>query len=203
MRAGKLFGSVKLRKKSAAGLNADYYIVGLGNPGGKYAHTRHNAGFDVIEILSQRHGIPVRMHMYNARLGKGEIAGKRVVMTMPQTYMNNSGESVKEMAKALGVKASQLILVYDDIDLKMGTVRIKARGSAGTHNGMKSVIYHLQTEEFMRVRVGIGKPEGGIIDHVLGEYTDKQAAFDTLVKAADAVEAILSDGVEQAQTRYN
>jgi PTH1 family peptidyl-tRNA hydrolase len=203
MRAGKLFGSAKLRKKSPAGLSADYYIVGLGNPGGKYAHTRHNAGFDVIEILSQRHGIPVRMHMYKARLGKGGIAGKRVVMAMPQTYMNNSGESVKEMAKALGVKVSQLILVYDDIDLKTGTVRIKARGSAGTHNGMKSVIFHLQTEEFARVRVGIGKPEGDLIDHVLGEYADKQAAFDTLLKAADAVEAIIEGGVEQAQSRYN
>jgi PTH1 family peptidyl-tRNA hydrolase len=177
--------------------------VGLGNPGGKYAHTRHNAGFDVIEILSQRHGIPVRMHMYKARLGKGEIRDKRVVMAMPQTYMNNSGESVKEMAKALGVKANQLIIVYDDLDLKTGTVRIKARGSAGTHNGMKSVIYHLQTEEIVRVRVGIGKPDGDIIDHVLGEYDDKQAAFDTLTKAADAVEAILADGVEQAQCRYN
>ncbi len=203
MRAGKLFGSAKLRKKTPAGLSADYYIVGLGNPGGKYAHTRHNAGFDVIDMLSQRHGISVRMHMYSARLGKGDIAGKRVVMAMPQTYMNKSGESVKEMAKALGIKASQLILVYDDLDLKSGTVRIKARGSAGTHNGMKSVIYHLQTEEFVRVRVGIGRPEGDIIDHVLGEYDDKQTAFDTLSKAADAVEAILSDGVEQAQSRYN
>ncbi len=203
MRAGKLFGSAKLRKKSPAGLAADYYIIGLGNPGGKYAHTRHNAGFDVIDILSQRHGIPVRMHEYSARIGKGEIFGKRVVLGMPQTYMNNSGESVKEMAKALGIKANQLILVYDDVDLKTGSVRIKERGSAGTHNGMKSVIYHLQTDEFVRVRVGIGKPDGDIIDHVLGEYADKQAAYDTLTRAADAVEAILTDGVAQAQSRYN
>ena len=203
MRAGKLFGSAKLRKKSPAGLSADFYIVGLGNPGGKYAHTRHNAGFDVIDMLSQRHGISVRMHEISARVGKGEMMGKRVVLCMPQTYMNNSGESVKQMAKALGVKASQLILVYDDVDLKTGTVRIKERGSAGTHNGMKSVIYHLQTDEFVRVRVGIGKPEGDIIDHVLSEYTDKQAAYDTLTKAADAVEAILADGVTQAQSRYN
>ena len=107
------------------------------------------------------------------------------------------------MAKALGIKADRLILVYDDVDLKTGTVRIKERGSAGTHNGMKSVIYHLQTEEFVRVRVGIGKPEGDIIDHVLGEYADKQAAYDTLTKAANAVEAILEGGVTQAQSRYN
>lgn len=203
MRAGKLFGSSKLRKKSSADLSADYYLVGLGNPGGKYAHTRHNAGFDVIDILSQRHGIPVRIHVYDARLGKGDIAGRRVVLAMPQTYMNNSGISVKEMVKTLGVKANQLILVYDDVDLKTDTVRIKERGSAGTHNGMKSVIYHLATDEFVRVRVGIGRPDGDIVDHVLGEYTDKQAAFDTLTKAADAVEAILRDGIAQAQSRYN
>lgn len=203
MRAGRLFGSARFRKKSAEGLSADYYIIGLGNPGGKYAHTRHNAGFDVVDILSQRHRIPVRIHAYQARLGKGQIGGKRVVLAMPQTFMNNSGESVKQMAQALGLRAEQLILVYDDVDLKTGTVRIKARGSAGSHNGMKSVIYHLQTEEFVRVRVGIGKPDGDIIDHVLGEYTDRQAAFDTLTKAADAVEAIIADGVLEAQSRFN
>ncbi len=203
MHAGKLFGSAKLRKKSSADLSGDYYIIGLGNPGGKYAHTRHNAGFDVIEILSSRHHIPVRIHTYSARLGKGTIGGKRVVLAMPQTYMNKSGESVKEMAQALGIRADQLILVYDDVDLKTGSIRIKARGSAGSHNGMKSVIYQLQTEEFVRVRVGIGRPEGDIIDHVLGEYSDKQAAFDTLTKAADAVEAIISDGVLDAQSRFN
>jgi PTH1 family peptidyl-tRNA hydrolase len=177
--------------------------VGLGNPGGKYAHTRHNAGFDVLSILAQRHGISVRMHAYQAVVGKGMIGDKKVLLAMPQTYMNNSGESVKEMAQALRVKAEQLILVYDDVDLKVGSVRVKARGSAGTHNGMKSVIYHLQTDEFARVRVGIGKPEGDIIDHVLGEYADKQAAWDTLQRAADAVETIIKDGVIEAQNRFN
>lgn len=177
--------------------------MGLGNPGGKYTHTRHNAGFDVVSILAQRHGISVRMHAYRAVVGKGEIGGKKVLLVMPQTYMNNSGESVKEMAQALRVRAEQLILVYDDVDLKVGTVRVKARGSAGTHKGMKSVIYHLQTDDFMRVRVGIGRPDGDIIDYVLGEYTDKQAAFDTLNKAAEAVETILKDGIAEAQSRFN
>lgn len=202
MRAGRLFGSSGLRKKSA-GLIADYYIVGLGNPGGKYEHTRHNAGFDVIGILSQRHKIPVRIYKYQARMGTGMIKGRNVTLVMPQTYMNNSGESVREIAKALKVSKEQLILVYDDVDLKEGTVRIKARGSAGTHNGMKSVIYHLQTDDFTRVRVGVGKPEGDIIDHVLGEYKDKQLAFDTLLKAADAIETILEEGVLEAQSRFN
>lgn len=202
MRAGKLFGAAGFRKKSA-NLKSEFYIIGLGNPGGKYEHTRHNAGFDVVSILSQRHGIPVRVFSYKARLGKGTIKDKSVTLAMPQTYMNLSGESVKEMAKALGIKKEQLIVVYDDVDLKEGAVRIKARGSAGTHNGMKSVIYHLQTDEFTRVRVGVGRPEGDIKDHVLGEYSDKQAAYDTLTKAADAIETIIGEGLYEAQNRFN
>jgi PTH1 family peptidyl-tRNA hydrolase len=136
-------------------------------------------------------------------MGKGIIKGRKVTLAMPQTYMNNSGESVREIAKALKVNKEQLILVYDDVDLKEGAVRIKARGSAGTHNGMKSVIYHLQTDDFVRLRVGVGRPEGDIIDHVLGEYKDKELAFDTLVKAADAIETILEEGVLEAQSRFN
>jgi len=203
MPKGRLFGAGAVRKKSAADLKSEYYIIGLGNPGGKYAHTRHNAGFDVISILSQRHNIPVRIHRYQAALGKGELAGHRVLLVMPQTYMNNSGESVKELCAALAIRAEQLILVYDDVDLKEGTVRIKAKGSAGTHNGMRSVIYRLQTDEFVRVRVGIGKPDGDIIDHVLGEYKDKETAFSGLMKAADAVETILKEGILEAQNRFN
>jgi PTH1 family peptidyl-tRNA hydrolase len=202
MRAGKLFGAAGFRKKSA-NLKSEVYIIGLGNPGGKYEPTRHNAGFDVVSILSQRHSIPVRIFSYKARVGTGTIKGRKITLAMPQTYMNLSGESVKEMAQALGIKPGQLILVYDDVDLKEGTVRIKARGSAGTHNGMKSVIYHLQTDEFTRVRVGVGRPEGDIIDHVLGEYTDKQSAMDTLTKAADAIETIIEEGVDEAQSRFN
>jgi len=203
MQARRLFGASRLRKKSAAALKADFYIVGLGNPGGKYARTRHNAGFDVVDILSQRHGISVRIHAYKARLGKGKIDGRAVVLAMPQTYMNRSGESVKEMAGALGISEKQLIVVFDDVDLKTGVVRIKAKGSGGSHNGMKSVIYQLQTDNFTRVRVGVGKPDGDIVDHVLGEYDDKKAAYDTLCKAADAIETIVEYGVYEAQNRFN
>ena len=177
--------------------------MGLGNPGSKYAHTRHNAGFDVVSILADRMGVNMRTYAYKAQVGQGELGGKKVLLVMPQTYMNNSGESVREMAQALRVRADQLILVYDDVDLKEGTVRVKARGSAGTHNGMRSVIYHLKTDEFTRVRVGIGKPDGDIVDYVLGEYTDKKAALETLKRAADAVETIVKDGVLEAQNRFN
>lgn len=203
MPKGRLFGAGGFKKRAAAGLKSEYYIIGLGNPGGKYAHTRHNAGFDVVSILSQRHSIPVRIHKFEAALGKGQIEGKRVLLVMPQTYMNNSGQSVRQLCEALGAGGEQLILVCDDVDLKEGQVRIKSRGSAGTHNGMRSVIYHLNTDEFLRVRVGIGKPEGDIIDHVLGEHKDIKTAFDTLTKAADAVETILKEGVLEAQNRFN
>ncbi len=203
MQKGRLFGAGGFKRKAAADLKSEYYIVGLGNPGGKYAHTRHNAGFDVISILSQRHRIPVRIHKFEAALGKGEIEGRRVLLVMPQTYMNNSGQSVRVLCEALGVAKEQLILVYDDVDLKEGAVRIKAKGSAGTHNGMRSVIFHLNTDDFPRVRVGIGRPEGDIADHVLGEHRDIRTAYDTLTKAADAVEVILKEGVLEAQNRFN
>lgn len=203
MQKRRLFGSAKLRKKSAANLKSDFYIVGLGNPGGKYAHTRHNVGFDVVAILSKRYNISVRIHEYKARVGKGNIKGKKVLLAMPQTYMNNSGESVKAMAAALGISSDKLIVVYDDMDLKTGVVRIKAKGSAGTHNGMRSIIYHLQTDDFVRVRVGIGKPEGDIVDYVIGEHSDKDAAFDALTKAADAIETLIESGIYEAQNRFN
>jgi len=178
-------------------------VIGLGNPGGKYHRTRHNAGFDVVDILSQRHKISVRVHAFKARTGKGKIGGRDVTLVMPQTYMNRSGESVREMARALNIRADQLIVVYDDMDLKPGVVRIKARGSAGSHNGMKSVIYQLQTDEITRVRVGIGQSKGDTIDYVLGEHDDIEATFETLKKAADAVEAIISAGVTAAQNAFN
>jgi len=203
MRGRRLFGSAGFRKRSSKNLKSDFYIVGLGNPGGKYHRTRHNAGFDVVDILSQRHGISTRVHEFKARVGKGRIADRDVLLVMPQTYMNNSGQSVKAMCRALNIPAGKLIVVYDDMDLKPGSVRIKAQGSAGTHNGMKSIIFNLQTDEFVRVRVGIGKPKDDTIDYVLGEYDDKTTAFEMLKKAADAIETITSGGVKEAQNRFN
>ena len=203
MQNRRLFRASRFRKKTAGSLKSDWYIVGLGNPGSKYAHTRHNAGFDVVEILAQRHGITLRIHEFQARLGKGRIGGRDVLLAMPQTYMNNSGQSVKTMTKALGAGAAKLIIVYDDMDLAPGKVRIKQRGSAGTHNGMKSVIYHLLTDDIVRVRVGIGKAKEDVVDFVLGEHDDKETAFDTLKKAADAIETIIEQGVVEAQNRFN
>lgn len=198
----RLFAAFK-RGKAAADLAADFYIIGLGNPGNKYAHTRHNAGFDVVSVLAQRHGISLNIHKYGAKIGKGKIGANKVLLCMPQTYMNRSGESVKAISKSLGVRACQLILIYDDVDIKSGAVRVKSSGGAGSHNGMKSVIYSLNTDNFARVRVGIGKPKSDIVDYVMSEHSDKNAAFETLLKAADAVETILKAGVNEAQNNYN
>lgn len=188
-------------------LKSEYYVIGLGNPGKKYAHTRHNAGFDVVSILAERHGISMETLKFKASCGSGTIAGKKVMLMMPGTFMNESGQSVKELMDFYKISAKKVIVVYDDIDLELSRVRIRAKGSAGTHNGMRSIIYQIQTEDFPRVRVGIGKPKhlGGLINHVLTTYTEDEykQAYEAYKKAADAVETIIKDGVEAAQGAYN
>lgn len=180
-----------------------YVIVGLGNPGEKYARTHHNAGFDVVDILSQKHGIPLSRNRCKARVGEGVIAGQRAALCQPQTFMNLSGESVVALCNWYKPQPQQLIVVYDDVDLPFGRLRVRAKGSAGTHNGMRSIIYLLGRDDFPRVRVGIGRPPEGwdLADYVLSGYRtpeERGAAFDAYVKAAEAVEMILGEGVEKA-----
>lgn len=180
-----------------------YVIVGLGNPGEKYARTHHNAGFDVVDILAQMHDIPLGKHRCKARVGEGVIAGERVALCQPQTFMNLSGESVVALCNWYKPQPQQLVVVYDDVDLPFGRLRVRAKGSAGTHNGMRSIIYLLGRDDFPRVRVGIGRPPEGwdLADYVLAGYRtpqERSAAFDAYVKAAEAVELILGEGVEKA-----
>ena len=138
-----------------------YIIAGLGNPGGKYENTRHNVGFHVIDTLADRMGIRVDEKKHFALCGKGILAGERVVLLKPQTYMNNSGQSLRAAADFYKVEPEQIIVISDDIDLEQGQLRIRLKGSAGGHNGLKSIIQHLGAQDFPRVRVGIGgKPEG-------------------------------------------
>jgi peptidyl-tRNA hydrolase, PTH1 family len=195
-------------------LDEAYIIVGLGNPGRKYEGTRHNAGFGVIDILSQKHVIRVAKLKHRAYMGEGTICGVRVLLVKPCTFMNLSGESVRDIVKwhKTGAKTEykrldRLILIYDDVDLPQGTVRVRAKGSAGTHNGMRSVIYNLGTDEFPRVRIGIGTPpkEWELADYVLGKFEkDKyQVMSEAFQMAAQAVEKILSDSVEAAMNEYN
>lgn len=178
-----------------------YIVVGLGNPGRKYEHTRHNVGFDVLEILSQKYDIPIRKLRCKAAVGEGTIRGERVVLAQPQTFMNLSGESVVELLHWYKAEPSQLIVVYDDVDLPEGKLRFRPTGSAGTHNGMRNIIYLLGREDFPRVRVGIGRPAEGwdMKDWVLATYNTpelRKAMFDAYMHAADTVATLIAEGVE-------
>jgi PTH1 family peptidyl-tRNA hydrolase len=183
-----------------------FLIAGLGNPGRKYAKTWHNLGFMAVEILSQRHLIPVKKIRFKGLYGEGIIQGKKVVLLTPSTYMNASGESVRAASDYFRIKPENLLVISDDIDLLLGTIRLRGSGSAGTHNGLKSVILHLGTDAFPRLRIGMGpRPEGELADIVLGEIPQalREEAFAALTTAADAVERFLTSGLEAAQQVYN
>ncbi len=185
-----------------------YIIVGLGNPTREYAGTRHNVGYEVVSILADRFDIATDYIKHKATCGKGMIEGNKVILAMPQTYMNLSGESVRELADYYKIDvSSELIIVYDDVDLDPGRIRIRKSGSAGGHNGMKNIISHLGTDEFVRVRVGIGeKPRGyDLADYVLGHFSkDEQEKMDmAFIDASNAVVTIMNDGVDEAMNRFN
>ena len=185
-----------------------FLIAGLGNPGPKYAHTRHNMGFDTVDILIERHHIPQSGVKFNAMFGKGMIEGTKAVVMKPLSFMNLSGGPVQQMASFFKIDpASRLIVIHDDIDLPPGQLRIRKQGSAGGHNGMKDIINKLGTEQFIRIRVGVGaKPKDwDLADHVLSRFdTREQKLIDeALEKAADAVEMILTRGVDIAMNEFN
>jgi len=183
-----------------------YVVVGLGNPGARYARTRHNAGFDVAEILADRLGIKIGRALCKAKVGEGRVGAERVALAQPQTYMNLSGESVVRLMQWYKIGPENLIVCYDDADLPSGRLRVRAGGSAGTHNGMRSIIYLLGRDDFPRVRVGIGKPppDWDIKDYVTSAYATPEArklAFDGYVAAAGLIETVIRDGVEAASRR--
>ena len=185
-----------------------YVIAGLGNPGREYAHTRHNAGFDTIDILADKNNISIDTVRFRALIGKGMIGSEKVILVKPQTYMNLSGESLREVIAYFKTDpASELIVIYDDIYLAPGNIRIRKNGSAGGHNGMKSIINCLGTQEFMRVRVGVGeKPKGyDLADYVLSHFSqaEKEDMQDGMIKAVGAVEKMLSGDVDGAMSEYN
>ncbi|GAE87237.1 peptidyl-tRNA hydrolase [Acetivibrio straminisolvens JCM 21531] len=184
-----------------------FVIVGLGNPGAKYENTRHNVGFDTVELLSRRHDIKLTKLKHKALIGDGNIGGRKVILAKPQTFMNLSGESVREIVEWYKIPVKNIIIVYDDIDLPVGKLRLRPKGSAGTHNGMKSVIYQIQSDEFPRVRIGVDKPPEGwdLANYVLGRFSgdERKKIEDTIERAADAVEAIVKSGIDSAMNRYN
>ena len=185
-----------------------YLIVGLGNPGKQYDKTRHNMGFDTIDELIYRHRIAGSGIDRKAMYGKGVIAGEKVILAKPMTYMNLSGEAVRELLNYYKMDAeTELVVIYDDIDLDPGQIRIRKKGSAGGHNGIKNIIAQLGTQNFYRIKVGVGaKPKGwDLADYVLGRFDkDERVLVDEAIKeAADAVELILAEGIETAMNRYN
>lgn len=184
-----------------------FIIVGLGNPGREYANTRHNAGFLALDILAARWEIDIKRHNFQAVFGEGFVDGQKVILVKPETYMNESGRAVREVMNWYKADHQQLLLIYDDIDIPLGDVRIRGGGSAGTHNGMRSVIYQLCYDDFPRIRVGIGQAEGqrSLVSHVLGapEGEDKELLHAALEKAADAAMLIVKGQLLEAQAKYN
>lgn len=185
-----------------------YIIAGLGNPTKEYEGTRHNVGFDVIDRLSERYNIDVTMEKHRALIGKGMIAGQKVILVKPQTYMNLSGESIRSVIDYYKVDPeTELIVIYDDISLGIGQLRIRAKGSAGGHNGIKNIIAHLGGQVFPRIKVGVGEkpPKYDLADYVLGHFskTEQELMSEGYDNAVKAVELIVSDQMSEAMNEYN
>ena len=185
-----------------------YIIAGLGNPDRKYAGTRHNIGFDVITYLSDKYDISLSKTGFKSKLGQGFLAGEKVLLMKPQTYMNLSGEAVGEAVNFYKIDTStELIVVQDDIDLPPGNIRIRAKGSAGGHNGIKSIISHVGGNEFVRIKLGVGgKPEGrDLADHVLSGFDrDMEPLIGKVIEmAGEAVLTTMKEGAEAAMNKYN
>ena len=185
-----------------------YLIVGLGNPGKTYEATRHNMGFDTIDYLIEEHRIPQSGVKFNAMYGKGIIGGEKVILMKPLSYMNLSGGPVQEMANYFKIDPeTELIVIYDDIDLEPGQLRIRKQGSAGGHNGIKDIINRLGTQKFLRVKVGVGaKPKGwDLADYVLGRFSteERKLVDESIQRAGKAVELMISQGVDAAMNEYN
>lgn len=183
-----------------------YIIVGLGNPGKQYENTRHNMGFLAVDLLAEKYNIDVNKIKFKALVGEGRIAGQKVLLVKPQTYMNLSGEAVRQAMDFYKIDPEELIVIYDDIDIPTGTFRIRKKGSPGTHNGMRNIFQHIQTNDFPRIRVGIGS---GKKDNLAGYVTggisksEQEILADVLKSSADAAACIIEKGIDKAMNEYN
>ena len=184
-----------------------YIIAGLGNPTKTYEGTRHNIGFDMIDAIADKYNIGVTTKKHKALTGKGRIDGVPVILAKPQTYMNLSGESIRDIADFYKIPAENIIIIYDDISLEVGQLRIRKKGSAGGHNGIKNIIAHLGTQEFPRIKVGIGsKPEGwDLADYVLSKYSkaERECLRDAQQDVVGAAALMVHDDVDGAMNQYN
>ena len=183
-----------------------YLIAGLGNPGAKYEGTRHNIGFVAVDRLAGRHRMSLGSEKFEGRFDTGRIGREKVALLEPQTFMNRSGRSVQAAASFYDIPADHIVVVHDEIDLDVGSLRLKAGGGHGGHNGLRDIVQKLGTKDFLRVRLGVGRPEhGDVTSHVLGQFRrDEQSLVDDMVaRCCEAIELLLSDGLSKAQNRYH
>ena len=182
-------------------------VIGLGNPGRQYENTRHNVGFKVIDKLSEELAIPLDRQKFNGIYGMGHISGEKVILLKPLTYMNLSGECIRPLMDFYDISTEEIVVIYDDLDLPTGKIRLRSKGSAGGHNGIKSMILHLGTQEFNRIRVGIDRPINGmkITDYVLGTFTqeDMEGINEAINYSAKACEDWLQKNFVQVMNEYN
>lgn len=184
-----------------------YLIVGLGNPEPEYSKTRHNMGFDVINKIAKKYEIELTRTKFNGLYGSGEIMGEKVILLKPQTFMNLSGQSIKLFMDFYKIPLENVLVIYDDMDVEIGSIKLRKKGGPGTHNGAKSVVHELASEDFPRIRIGIGKPvdEYDAIDYVIGRLDDEKYTKleDGINKAANAVEEFLKNGIDMAMNKFN
>lgn len=184
-----------------------YLIIGLGNPEEEYANTRHNMGFDTINEIAKRNQISLTKKKFQAIYEVSIIEGKKVILLKPQTYMNLSGESIREVMQFYHIKPEEILVIYDDIDIEKGIIKVRKKGGPGGHNGMKSVIENIGTTDFPRIRIGIGQPEykGDMINYVIGSVPEeeKRILAQGVQKAADAIEEFLKNGIDSTMNRFN
>ena len=195
-----LFGN-----KSSA---VDWLIVGLGNPGQKYEHTRHNMGFLTVDLLAEKAGVKLNKVKFKSAFNILSFAGCKCLVMKPQTYMNLSGEAVREAAQFYKIPADHVLVIYDDVSLPVGKLRVRPTGSAGGHNGIKNIIAHLGTQDFPRVKIGVGAPEGGgaeMVDWVIGapSQAERKVLVESFEKAIQAAECIIEHGCQKAMNDFN
>ncbi|WP_294393890.1 aminoacyl-tRNA hydrolase [uncultured Clostridium sp.] len=182
-----------------------FLIVGLGNPGSQYEDTRHNIGFKVVDNIAKEYNIEINRQKFKGMCGEGFINGEKVILLKPSTYMNLSGESIREVVDFYKLSNEDLVVIYDDISLDVGRLRIREKGSAGGHNGIKSIIAHLGTDIFPRIKVGVGQPNVDLVNYVLGKFTkeEMEVLSESIDASTKAVREMLSSDVKTAMNIYN
>lgn len=185
-----------------------YLIAGLGNPGREYDMTRHNIGFAAVDYMAEQYRIKLNKLKFKAVYGEVSIGNEKVYLVKPQTYMNLSGESISEFWRFFKIPIENIIIINDDIDIPAGTLRIRKKGSAGTHNGLKSIIYHLRADHFPRIRIGVGAPPNkdyALADYVLGRFSKDEIPImeQAIIRAAEAAEMMITDGADKAMNMFN